>query len=49
MNAISKIDKYSLQSVTNALRIIELLAVEKELSTGAIAEALSIGKSTAFR
>jgi DNA-binding IclR family transcriptional regulator len=42
-------EKYQLQSVTNALRIIELLAEEGSLSSVSVGKALEIGKSTAFR
>lgn len=42
-------DKYMLQSVTNALRIIELLADKGEMNAASVAQSLSIGKSTAFR
>lgn len=49
MKESNKNDKYMLQSVTNALRIIELLAEQGEMNTSAVGEALEIGKSTAFR
>lgn len=42
-------NKYTLQSVTNALKIIDLLGIYDEMNVTAISQALSIGKSTAFR
>jgi DNA-binding IclR family transcriptional regulator len=42
-------DKYTLQSVDNALAILELLAAHEELSALDVAKLLRMGKSTAFR
>ena len=42
-------EKYMLQSVTNALRIIELLGEYNFLTLTEIAEKLELGKSSVFR
>jgi DNA-binding IclR family transcriptional regulator len=49
MKDLNPNEKYQLHSVTNALRIIELLAEEGSLSSVSVGKALEIGKSTAFR
>ena len=42
-------EKYMLQSVTNALRIIELLGEHNFLTLTEIADGLDLGKSSVFR
>lgn len=42
-------EKYILQSVDNALMILELFGQHKELGVSEVAELMGIGKSTAFR
>ena len=42
-------EQYILQSVDNALAIIDLLAKHEELSAAEVARLMEIGKTTAFR
>lgn len=42
-------EKYILQSVDNALMVLELFGKHKELGVSEVAELMGIGKSTAFR
>ncbi|PKM59901.1 MAG: IclR family transcriptional regulator [Firmicutes bacterium HGW-Firmicutes-4] len=49
MNSKNNNEKYLLQSVDNALALIDLLCQNKEMSLSEIANAMKLGKSTVFR
>ncbi|PKM61253.1 MAG: IclR family transcriptional regulator [Firmicutes bacterium HGW-Firmicutes-4] len=42
-------EKYTLQSVDNALALIDLLCINEEMGVSEIASAMNLGKSTVFR